>query len=151
MHSEPQPTRLRLQSQWEGIIQKSQFQSFDIIQYLWWRKSLKWKSKNPQFERLYLGVHVLFRWQKKFLNRKSSTKYGTLFRFQRIPQDGPYAQTKSSVKKNKSSIWTSIWIPNAQEYGRWLSHPFEKYARQNGFIFPNFRGKNSRNAWNHHL
>ena len=24
----------------------------------------------------------------------------------------------------------------------WLNHPSEKYARQNGFIFPNFRGEN---------
>ena len=24
-------------------------------------------------------------------------------------------------------------------------NPFEKYARQNGFIFPNFRGENSKN------
>ena len=35
--------------------------------------------------------------------------------------------------------------------GWWLNHPFEKYARQNGFIFPNFRGENSKNIWNHHL
>ena len=27
------------------------------------------------------------------------------------------------------------------------TNPFEKYARQNGFIFPNFRGKNSKNIW----
>jgi len=28
--------------------------------------------------------------------------------------------------------------------GWWLDHPFEKYARQNGFIFPNFRGENQK-------
>ena len=28
-------------------------------------------------------------------------------------------------------------------------NPFEKYARQNGFIFPNFRGEEKTN-WNHH-
>ena len=26
----------------------------------------------------------------------------------------------------------------------WLSHPFEKYDRQNWFIFPNFRGENNK-------
>ena len=26
----------------------------------------------------------------------------------------------------------------------WLNHPFEKYARQNGFIFPNFRGEHKK-------
>ena len=28
--------------------------------------------------------------------------------------------------------------------GWWLNHPSEKYARQNGFIFPNFRGENKK-------
>ena len=27
--------------------------------------------------------------------------------------------------------------------GSW-TNPFEKYARQNGFIFPNFRGENNK-------
>ena len=27
------------------------------------------------------------------------------------------------------------------------TNPFEKYARPNGFIFPNFRGENSKNIW----
>ena len=26
-------------------------------------------------------------------------------------------------------------------------NPFEKYARQNGFHFPKFRGENSKNIW----
>ena len=26
-------------------------------------------------------------------------------------------------------------------------NPSEKYARQNGFTFPNFRGENSNNIW----
>ena len=30
--------------------------------------------------------------------------------------------------------------------GGW-TNPFEKYARQNGFIFPKVRGENSKNAW----
>ncbi len=34
--------------------------------------------------------------------------------------------------------------------GGW-TNPSEKYDRQNGFIFPNFRGENSKNIWNHHL
>ena len=29
----------------------------------------------------------------------------------------------------------------------WLNHLFEKYARQNGFIFPNFRGENKKMSW----
>ena len=29
-------------------------------------------------------------------------------------------------------------------------NPFEKYDRQIGFIFPKFRGENSKNLWNHH-
>ena len=34
--------------------------------------------------------------------------------------------------------------------GGW-TNPSEKYARQNGFIFPKFRGENSKNVWNHNL
>ena len=30
-------------------------------------------------------------------------------------------------------------------------NPFEKYTRQNGFIFPKFRGENKKHIWNHHL
>ena len=30
------------------------------------------------------------------------------------------------------------------------TNPFEKYARQNGIIFPNF-GVNRINIWNHHV
>ena len=30
-------------------------------------------------------------------------------------------------------------------------NPFEKYARQNGFIFPNFRGENKKYLSCHHL
>ena len=32
--------------------------------------------------------------------------------------------------------------------GGW-TNPFEKYVRQNGFIFPNFRGE-TKDIWNHH-
>ena len=63
-------------------------------------------GENPLNERAktlnlkdYILVSMFFTLAKKFVNRKSSTKYGTQFRFQMIPQDGPYAQTKSSVKK----------------------------------------------------
>ena len=31
------------------------------------------------------------------------------------------------------------------ETGWWWNNPFEKYDRQNGFIFPNFRDENSQN------
>ena len=42
----------------------------------------------------------------------------------------------------------SWWIDKCNEYlvGGW-TNPFEKYARQNGFIFPNFRGEHSKNIW----
>ena len=33
----------------------------------------------------------------------------------------------------------------------WLNHPFEKYDRQHGFIFPNFRGENKKYLSCHHL
>ncbi len=46
------------------------------------------------------------------------------------------------------------WNPQTPKLISWLvggwTNPFEKYARQNGFIFPNFRGENSKNIWNHH-
>ena len=34
--------------------------------------------------------------------------------------------------------------------GGW-TNPFEKYARQNGFIFPNFRGENKKYLSCHNL
>ena len=34
--------------------------------------------------------------------------------------------------------------------GGW-TNPIEKYARQNGFIFPNFRGENKKYLSCHHL
>ena len=34
--------------------------------------------------------------------------------------------------------------------GWWLNQPFEKYARQIGFIFPNFRGEHKNMFENHH-
>ena len=33
----------------------------------------------------------------------------------------------------------------------WLNHPFEKYDRQNGFIFPKFRGENKKYLEQNHL
>ena len=63
--------------------------------------------------------------------------------------------TNLSVNKTRTESW---WlkkmdieiVPKVQsgymlyKYCGWwfLSNPFEKYARQNGFIFPNFRGDN---------
>ena len=35
--------------------------------------------------------------------------------------------------------------------GWWLNQPFEKYDRQNGFIFPNFRGWKNKYLSCHHL
>ena len=36
--------------------------------------------------------------------------------------------------------------PNCLLVGGW-TNPFEKYERQNGFIFPKFWGENSKNLW----
>ena len=50
------------------------------------------------------------------------------------------------------SYWEALFSGAMLVSGRviliWLvvfSHPFEKYAWQIGFIFPNFRGENSKN------
>ena len=53
-----------------------------------------------------------------------------------IKQIGPFPQ-----KKRGGKIPTNILVGGF--------NPFEKYARQNGFIFPNFRGEN-KNIWTHH-
>ena len=37
------------------------------------------------------------------------------------------------------------------QVGKTPTNPFEKYARQNGFIFPNFRGENKTSLSCHHL
>ena len=44
--------------------------------------------------------------------------------------------------------FTFQWKPDS---GWWLNHPSEKYARQNGFIFPNVRGENKKYLSCHHL
>ena len=56
-------------------------------------------------------------------------------------------------------IWSSNWIispifgmktKNPWPVGGWTD-PVEKYARQNGFIFPNFRGEHKKYLSCHHL
>ena len=49
----------------------------------------------------------------------------------------------SDVKSQK--VMNVFSIPKKSLVGGF--NPFEKYARQNGFIFPNFRGENSKNVW----
>ena len=51
---------------------------------------------------------------------------------------------------NLATLW---WrITRELVYSWWSFNPFEKYARQNGFIFPHFKGwKFKKNVWNHHL
>ena len=43
----------------------------------------------------------------------------------------------------------SFWLQWVVVVGGW-TNPFEKYARQNGFIFPNFRGENKTYLSCHH-
>ena len=57
----------------------------------------------------------------------------------------------------QKSVQNSRWKKSSAKIRRseqtWLvvsPTPSEKYARQNGFIFPNFRDENSKNIWNHH-
>ena len=38
-----------------------------------------------------------------------------------------------------------------QVVGGWFPNPSERFARQNGFIFPKFRGQNQTYLSNHHL
>ena len=40
-------------------------------------------------------------------------------------------------------FWDRFWLENSpiNLTSWWLNHPFEKYARQNGFIFPKERGE----------
>ena len=43
------------------------------------------------------------------------------------------------------------WGGSSKQYLVGGFNPFENYARQNGFIFPKFRGETSEHIWNHHL
>ena len=47
-----------------------------------------------------------------------------------------------------SNLATQFWVFQGVSYQSttswWLNHPIEKCARQNGFIFPNFRGENTK-------
>ena len=44
------------------------------------------------------------------------------------------------MQKKTSQLITSISRTHQNSSSWWLNNPFEKYARQNGFIFPNFSG-----------
>ena len=51
-----------------------------------------------------------------------------------------------------SALW-GPWNSKVSNFipGWWLNQPIWKNMSQHGFIFPNFRGENSKNVWNHHL
>ena len=50
----------------------------------------------------------------------------------------------------KSECWDDP-DRESQLVGGWIEPPIWKIcASQNGFIFPNFQGENSKNIWNHH-
>ena len=66
--------------------------------------------------------------------------------------EGPCDST-SDQQKAPAPLWPCPALHGAsspgvvyQLVGGW-TNPFEKYARQNGFIFPKFRGENSKNIW----
>ena len=62
-----------------------------------------------------------------------------------------YHKTKFKKKDTLTnpSWWYSFDVQNL--VGGW-TNPSEKYARQNGFIFPNFRGENTKKKLScHHL
>ncbi len=50
----------------------------------------------------------------------------------------------SAYQASGQQVSVSGW---RNKTGWWLNHPSEKYARQNGFIFRNFRSENSKNVW----
>ena len=49
----------------------------------------------------------------------------------------------------RATMTDNIW-ERKNLVGGW-TNPIEKYARQNGFIFPNFRGENKKYLSCHHL
>ena len=49
-----------------------------------------------------------------------------------------FAGSTGSADHYSWQVFSSWWF---------FTNPFEKYARQNGFIFPNLRGENSKNIW----
>ena len=53
-------------------------------------------------------------------------------------------------KKNLQSLPTSRKFPKASQSLGGGFNPFEKYDRQNGFIFPKFRGENKKYLSCHH-
>ena len=98
------------------------------------------KEQKPSIWKTISWCPCPFSLAKKFLNRKSSTKYGTQFRFQMIPQDGPYAQTKSSVKKTNlpSGLQFESQMLKSME-GGWAT-PLKNMLVKMSSSSPNFWG-----------
>ena len=91
------------------------------------RKSATWKKKR-------LDVLVLFGWQDMWQPNKRQ-------------------QTKKRWRKRicwKKELWRTISY-NILTILFGGFNPFEKYARQIGFIFPNFRGETKKCLSCHHL
>ena len=73
----------------------------------------------------------------KFIYRTSQISEGSLLEKAMLPFVGRSVSRKPFFKYR---------ILKNKLVGGW-TNPFEKYARQNGFIFPNFRGEHSKNIW----
>ena len=68
--------------------------------------------------------------------------------------------TKNSKKRDPESfprslilakrVWKKQYLESSSSFLVGGFNPFEKYARQNGFIFPNFRGENKKYLSCHH-
>ena len=58
--------------------------------------------------------------------------------------DRLHQQLLEGIRRHHTKSWSPI-------FSSWrLDHPFEKYDRQNGFIFPNFRCENNKYLSCHH-
>ena len=69
----------------------------------------------------------------------------TAFQKSEVLFDGIFvpAKTSTKIKMKQTSSATNLTF-GANLVGGWTT-PSEKYARQNGFIFPNFRDANKKN------
>ena len=59
-------------------------------------------------------------------------------------------QKPKSLKPQKLVVWKMIFLFNPFLVGGWATH-LKNMLVKIWFIFPKFRGENSKNVWNHHL
>ncbi len=57
-----------------------------------------------------------------------------------------YTLIHDLLKKTAEGYQSNLESQYSNLVGGW-TNPSEKYARQIGFIFPNFRGEHSKNIW----